>query len=159
MQMIWTRIENWLSATPLLLCVALCRGASKTSIIRVEKAFGARIFLSGSALVRGENDEQSAPVQRATPESVGLSPEKVRAVLDGVRALVADQEAVRAQVLLIKDGKIILDEGVGWRDRESRLKMEPNTICCVRSMTKPVVGTAVQMLIDEGKLALTDRDT
>ena len=115
------------------------------------------LFLSGLATARGQNDERSAPFQRATPESVGLSPDKVRTVLDGVGELVADQEAVGAQVLLIKDGKIILNEGVGWRDRESRLKMEPNTICCVRSMTKPVVGTAVQMLIDEGKLALTDR--
>ena len=79
-------------------------------------------------------------------------------MLDGVGELVADQEAVRAQVLLIKDGKNILNEGVSWRDRESRLTMEPNTICCVRSMTKPVVGTAVQMLIDEGKLALIDKN-
>ena len=37
------------------------------------------------------------------------------------------------QVLLIKDGKIILNEGVGWRDLENRLKMEPNTNFLLRA--------------------------
>src|SRR5262249_13867614 len=101
--------------------------------------------------------QQPVAFPRATPQSVGLSAEKVKAVLAGVRELIEDQEAVGAEVLLIKDRKVVLHEGVGWRDREARLPMQPNTICCVRSMTKPVVGTAVQMLIDEGKLALTDR--
>ena len=105
----------------------------------------------------GQNDERSARFQRATPESVRLSPEKIRTGARRCARVGRRPGGRRAQVLLIKDGKIILNEGVGWRDRESRLKMEPNTICCVRSMTKPVVGTAVQMLIDEGKLALTDR--
>ena len=35
------------------------------------------LFLSGLATARGQNDDRSAPFQRATPESVGLSPDKV----------------------------------------------------------------------------------
>lgn len=32
-----------------------------------------------------------------------------------------------------------------------------STIVCVRSMTKPLVGTALLMLNDEGKLSVTER--
>jgi len=59
-------------------------------------------------------------------------------------------------LVVLKNRQIVLHEVVGWRDREARLPMEPNTLFNIRSMTKPVVGTLAQMLIDEGKLSLDD---
>jgi CubicO group peptidase (beta-lactamase class C family) len=44
----------------------------------------------------------------------------------------------------------------GDLDCEEKRPMERNTLFNIRSMTKPVTGVAVQMLIDEGKLQLDD---
>jgi CubicO group peptidase (beta-lactamase class C family) len=85
------------------------------------------------------------------------APETLNAVAAGVRQLVEDDEAVGAEVLILHKRKVLLHEAFGWSDLDRRTPLACNTIVCVRSMTKPLVGTAIQMLIDEGKLALTDR--
>src|SRR5262249_61178585 len=50
----------------------------------------------------------------------------------------------------------VIHEAFGWADLDRQTRLTPNTIVCVRSMTKPLVGTAIQMLSDEGKLSLAD---
>ena len=67
-----------------------------------------------------------------------------------------DDEAVGAEVLVIERRQVVLNEAFGWSDLDRRTPLKPNTIVCVRSMTKPLVGTAIQMLIDDGKLRISD---
>jgi CubicO group peptidase (beta-lactamase class C family) len=61
-----------------------------------------------------------------------------------------------AATLVWQDGKIIQAAGIGWRDIESRLPMERNTLFRIASMTKPITSTAALMLFDEGRFALND---
>ena len=58
--------------------------------------------------------------------------------------------------LVLERRQVVLHEAFGWSDLDRRTPLDPNTIVCVRSMTKPLVGTAIQMLIDDGKLRLSD---
>jgi CubicO group peptidase (beta-lactamase class C family) len=44
----------------------------------------------------------------------------------------------------------------GWRDTETRLPVERDTIFRIASMTKPITSVAALMLVDEGKIALND---
>jgi CubicO group peptidase (beta-lactamase class C family) len=44
----------------------------------------------------------------------------------------------------------------GWRDREARSPMLPDTIFRIASMTKPVTSVAVMMLAEEGRIGLQD---
>ncbi len=44
----------------------------------------------------------------------------------------------------------------GWRDIESRLPIERDTIFRIASMTKPITSVAALMLVDEGRIALSD---
>jgi CubicO group peptidase (beta-lactamase class C family) len=44
----------------------------------------------------------------------------------------------------------------GWRDIESQLPIERDTIFRIASMTKPITSVAALMLVDEGKIALSD---
>jgi CubicO group peptidase (beta-lactamase class C family) len=96
------------------------------------------------------------PSRTETDERLALSAKALRAVSAGIRELVEDNEAVGAEVLLLHHGKVVLHEAFGWADMDRRIPLTPNTIVCVRSMTKPLVGTAIQMLIDEGKLSPGD---
>lgn len=58
--------------------------------------------------------------------------------------------------LVIKKDRIISFEAVGYRDLETRRPMTPDTIFDIRSMTKPVTATGIMILMEEGKLALSD---
>ena len=92
----------------------------------------------------------------APPESVGLSAAQLLPIENQVRDWVERGEAVGAEILVIKNRRIVLHEAFGWRDRERNLRWERNTIARIRSMTKPFVGTAILMLADEGKIQLSD---
>jgi CubicO group peptidase (beta-lactamase class C family) len=44
----------------------------------------------------------------------------------------------------------------GWRDREAALPVERTTIFRLASMTKPITSLAALMLVEQGRIALTD---
>jgi hypothetical protein len=44
----------------------------------------------------------------------------------------------------------------GWRDVESHLPIERDTIFRIASMTKPIISVAALMLVDESRMALND---
>src|SRR6185295_15211470 len=47
-------------------------------------------------------------------------------------------------------------EAVGLQDREKKIAMKTDTIFEVMSMTKPVTAVGIQMLMEDGLLALGD---
>lgn len=61
-----------------------------------------------------------------------------------------------AIVLIQQHGRPVYFKLFGERDVRTRLSMTPDTIFAIHSMTKPITSLAAMMLIDEGKLALTD---
>ncbi|MDJ0838013.1 MAG: serine hydrolase domain-containing protein [Acidobacteriota bacterium] len=63
---------------------------------------------------------------------------------------------VGAELLVIKNRRTVLHKVCGLRDREDREPMTPHTIFNIRSMTKPVTGAALQILIDEGKVGIDE---
>ena len=98
-----------------------------------------------------------SPFPPARPEEVGIDP----AALERLDALAAGfverEEAVGSELLVIKNRRTVLHSAHGWRDVEAQRPMEPGTLFCIRSMTKPLTGVVVQQLVAEGALAVTDR--
>src|SRR3954453_17288499 len=108
-------------------------------------------LMSGSAAAQ---EKAAFPV--ATPESQGVSAAAVRRLAIEVEEYAKAGTIVGGELLIIKNRKTILHEVYGDRDREDKRPMERNTIFNIRSMTKPLTGVAIQMLVDEGKIKLTD---
>src|SRR5262245_42803278 len=100
--------------------------------------------------------QQARPFPAATPESQGIPAAAVRQLADQVNEYVKAGTIVGGELLVIKNRKTILHEVFGDRDREDKLPMVRNTIFNVRSMTKPLTGVAIQLLVDAGKLRLDD---
>ena len=64
---------------------------------------------------------------------------------------------VAGAVTLVADGQKILDLScVGMADLEDSTPMTENTVFWIASMTKPVTGTAVMMLVEQGLLSVED---
>jgi CubicO group peptidase (beta-lactamase class C family) len=61
-----------------------------------------------------------------------------------------------AVAIVGRHGKIAHLAAVGQKDRESNQPMKPDAIFRIASMTKPVVGVAIMMMVEEGKVRLND---
>jgi len=56
-------------------------------------------------------------------------------------------------IAIVKDGKVILSKGYGFRDVKKKLKVMPKTLFAIGSCTKAFTAVSVGMLVDEGKLS------
>lgn len=59
-------------------------------------------------------------------------------------------------LVVSRHGKVAHQHRYGMRDMESSLPVEPDTLYRIYSMTKPITSVALMMLVEEGKLLLTD---
>ena len=92
----------------------------------------------------------------ATPAEVGLSSERLNQIDTALKADIEKGKIEGAVLLVARKGKIAYFKSFGMRNKEKLLPMEKDSIFRVYSMTKPVVGVAVMMLLEEGKLVLSD---
>jgi CubicO group peptidase (beta-lactamase class C family) len=90
------------------------------------------------------------------PESVGMSSKKLDMLPKSLGSYVDKGQLSGAVSVVARDGKIVHFEAIGKRDVERDLPMEKDTIVRMYSMTKPITGVAVMILIDEGKLKVSD---
>ncbi len=65
-------------------------------------------------------------------------------------------EAGGIVTLIARDGKVVDVHATGFQDVESKTPMKPDTIFRIASMTKPITSVAVMMLVEDGKMLLTD---
>jgi CubicO group peptidase (beta-lactamase class C family) len=97
-----------------------------------------------------------AAAQTVKPEEVGLSSERLRRVNEMVQRYIAAGDISGAVTLVARDGKIAHLEAQGVVDITTKKPMAKDTIFRIASMSKPVAGVAVMMLVEEGKVRLTD---
>ena len=58
--------------------------------------------------------------------------------------------------MVTKDGEIQMNQAFGYQNVEDKVPMSTDSIFRIFSMTKPVTGTALMILYDEGKFQLSD---
>jgi len=93
---------------------------------------------------------------RATPESAGMSSDRLQVVTALLRQFVADRKISGAVAGVARRGKLVYLEPVGLQSFETRAPMTEASLFRVYSMTKAVTAVAVMMLIEEGQLRLAD---
>jgi CubicO group peptidase (beta-lactamase class C family) len=98
----------------------------------------------------------AAATATATPESVGISTDRLGRMHRGMQALIDRKEAGGIVTLVARDGKIVDVHANGFQDVESKTPMRDNTIFRIASMSKPITSVAIMMLYEEGKLRLND---
>ena len=97
-----------------------------------------------------------ASTPTARPEEVGLSADRLKRVTELMQRLIDAKTFSGAVTLVARNGRIAHFEAQGLMDLESKKPMPKDAIFRIMSMTKPVVGVAAMMLVEEGKLRLTD---
>lgn len=92
----------------------------------------------------------------AAPQTLGLCPHRTARLLDVLLAEVERQRLPGAVVVIARHGKLALFESVGVLDAVAGTPMRRDAIFRIYSMTKPIVSIAAMMLLEQGKLLLSD---
>lgn len=92
----------------------------------------------------------------AKPEEVGLDPARLGRIADFLKAEVDANRLPGAVVMVARRGRLAYAEAVGFRDKAAAAPMTPDAIFRIYSMTKPLVSVAAMILVEEGRLQLTD---
>jgi CubicO group peptidase (beta-lactamase class C family) len=107
------------------------------------------IVLAASTLIA-----QQLPT--ASPESVGLSSERLQRIAAEVAQSIKDKQIAGAVTLVVRHGKVAWLKAQGMQDREASKLMPSDAMFRICSMTKPITSVAVMMLYEEGRFQLED---
>ena len=91
-----------------------------------------------------------------SPEEVGFLSTRLKNLSDRINEGVKNNELPGAVVLIARNGKIVMFDSFGFRDKDARVPMTNDTIFRIASMTKPIVSVAAMILMEEGKITLAD---
>jgi CubicO group peptidase (beta-lactamase class C family) len=113
-------------------------------------------FALAAAVVLATTSAHAQGLPTASPESVGVSSERLARLSDTMRRYVDEKRVAGVVTLIARDGKVIHFDAVGRRDIEANAPMEKDTIFRLASMSKAVTSVAIMMLMEEGRLLLND---
>ena len=102
-------------------------------------------FISVSAFA-----EQPTPVSR--PDQLGFAVDRLERVTSAFQGYVDSGQIPGAVVLIARQDKVAYFRTFGFRDREQKIAMTPDSIFRIASMTKPITSIGAMMLAEEGKL-------
>ena len=88
--------------------------------------------------------------------STGMDAEILAEIPLKMQQFVEENKTAGAVTLVARNGRIASFEAVGYQDLEKGIPMQKQTIFRIASMTKPFVGAAIMMMVEEGKLSLDD---
>jgi len=94
--------------------------------------------------------------QSAKPETVGLSGERLSRIHDAMQLHIDAHDVLGAVTLVARNGQVVWFEAQGLTDIEAKKPMQKNATFRVFSMSKPICGVAILMLLEEGKVRLND---
>jgi len=93
----------------------------------------------------------AATAAPATPDADNTVHAAIRADID---AEIAAGRLTGVSLALVRQGKIVWEEGFGWADREAGRKATSHTPFSLASTTKPFTTTALMTLVQAGRLDL-----
>jgi CubicO group peptidase (beta-lactamase class C family) len=116
-----------------------------------------RLLPIASLLLLGFTAPASAqPASGAAALKYGFATDRL-ARIDGWLQDYVDSNRIGGAVLLVlRDGNVVYEKAVGWSDREAGRRMTPGAMFRIASQTKALTSVAAMMLVEEGKLSLTD---
>ena len=98
----------------------------------------------------------SLQADTAEQSSYRISEPRLQMLGGAMQAQVAEQKLAGISTLVWQDGEVIHRQNAGFQNVESQTPLADDTIYKIFSLTKPITGTALLMLFEEGKFNLDD---
>ena len=90
------------------------------------------------------------------PEAVGLSSDRLQRINLMIQRYMDDGEITGAITMVSRRGKVAHFESQGLMDLEKKTPMRKDAMFRIASMSKPITAVAILILMEEGRLRLTD---
>ena len=97
---------------------------------------------------------QGLPI--AAPELVGMSGQRLNRIGEAFKQEIDKGNMAGVVVLVARKGHLVYSAALGLQNKETGKAMSKDTIFRIYSMTKPLVSVAAMMLVEDGKVELTD---
>jgi CubicO group peptidase (beta-lactamase class C family) len=116
------------------------------------------LFLGISLSISGQTKSarNSPGLTEGTPQSVGISAERLSGIETMCAETVAKGEVPGIVALIARRGKIVFYKAFGKADNQSGRDLKRDDIFRIASQSKAITATAVMMLWEEGKFKLDD---
>ena len=98
----------------------------------------------------------AASLPSSKPEDVGLSAERLQRIHTMVLRHMDLGDITGAVTLVARRGQVAYVDVQGTTDLETKQPMTRDSLFRMASMTKPVIGTAIMIMLEEGKIQLGD---
>jgi CubicO group peptidase (beta-lactamase class C family) len=98
----------------------------------------------------------AAALPAAKPEEVGLSSQRLQRIHEMVMRHVEAGDISGAVTIVARRGRVVHFEAHGLMDIEAKRPMTKGALFRLASSSKPITAAAILMLLEEGKLKLTD---
>ena len=98
----------------------------------------------------------AADLPTGDPERLGFSSERLARIKPVIQREIDKGQYPGAVMLVARKGRIVYFESVGQLDPAGGKPMTKDAIFRLYSMTKPYTSVAIMMLVEEGKLRVTD---
>lgn len=116
----------------------------------------ALFLLINLSFAQTPSQKKSPPLSEATPQSVGISPDRLKKLDAMLEESMKNDENPGLVALVARNGKIVYHTAKGSADASSGKAMSKDAIFRIASQTKAITSTAVMMLWEEGKFRLDD---
>jgi len=119
-----------------------------------------RRFTLGAALIGAfllvTSTAHTQSLTQAPPEEAGVSAKKLDKIRETLKSEIDAGKLPGTVVMVARKGKLIYADAVGAQDKAEGKAMSLDSVFRIYSMTKPFVSVAAMMLVEDGKIQLTD---
>lgn len=125
------------------------------NIIRTSiRGAGIALLFAAATVVQAQSNQRN--LAKVSPEEVGMTSAGIAAYVEAMHGEVDKGNIAGLVSRITRHGKLVLEDAYGYVDLENKVPMPDNAIFRIKSMTKPVAGVALMILLEEGKFTLDD---
>src|SRR5262245_39484665 len=100
--------------------------------------------------------EGGPPLAKAPADQVGMSAKKLERIREALKGEIDQDKLPGTVVMVARKGQLVYADAVGFQDKNAGKAMALDSVFRIYSMTKPLVSVAAMMLVEDGKIQLTD---
>jgi len=115
-----------------------------------------RVSLPLAAVLIAASLAAAQPLPSAPPEAAGMSSQRLARLTAVMDSYAREKQIPGGVTLIARAGKVVYFEPSGHLDVEKGIRMPKDAIFRIASMSKAITTVGAMMLVEEGRLLLTD---
>ncbi len=113
-----------------------------------------RILFALLVLVAAPLAAQSLP--QGSPAALGMDAARLHRIDSVMQSLVDQGKIPGAVTMILRQGRVVQQGAYGFADKEAGRRMTTGTLFRIASQTKAITSTAAMILVEQGRLRLSD---